>query len=205
MSESCHVCVTFVLVCWKTLYLLRYTGATFFFHTSAYACHVPNSQYKTCQPNFSPSLALIDLYTVPSPILVSYSDKRVLTGFFLHFSSAWLCLNIITRGFIILYVYIYIWNPSPVCVTSCIPTKFYAILSDLLPSFHISGSLTASCNSILAIHLVALTHSCTCVLLRCRAPWLYYLLYQVPALLLRLLFSLGFLWPSYKIFPEFHQ
>ena len=59
------------------------------------------------------------------------------------------------------YYHYYLSNPCPLSVTSCIPTQFYAFLSDLLPTFHISGSLTATCNNMLAIHLVTLTQSCT--------------------------------------------
>ena len=95
----------------------------------------------------------------------------------------------------------YLSTLSSFCLTNCILTHSMVHSIGLLPNFHVSCCLSAIRDSILAIHLLPWTKSCTSISLSHKAPCLYYFLYQVPTLLLRLLCTLGFLWPSYKIFP----
>ena len=96
----------------------------------------------------------------------------------------------------------YLSTLSSLCPTNCILTHSTIPSISLLPNFHVSGCQSAIRDSILAIHLVPWTKSGTSISLSHKAPCLYYFLYQVPTLLLRLLCTLGFLWPSYKIFPS---
>ena len=95
----------------------------------------------------------------------------------------------------------YLSTLSSLCLTNRILAHSTVDSTGLLPNFHVSGCLSAVRDSILAIHLVPWTKSCTSISLSHKAPCLYYFLYQIPTLLLRLLCTLGFLWPSYKIFP----
>ena len=103
MPEGCHAFVTLVLVCCKTLYRLRYTGCIFLVSTPLLTpLRFQNSDLNNANPVSHPDKPT-SVYTFVrhSCFIVCYEGTDLLFLALL----LWLCLNIITYGFIALYTH----------------------------------------------------------------------------------------------------